>query len=32
MNKDAKIFIAGHTGLIGLALLRRLKSDGKFWV
>jgi GDP-L-fucose synthase len=28
MNKDAKIFIAGHTGPIGSALLRRLKSEG----
>lgn len=28
MKKDARIFIAGHTGLIGSAVLRRLGSDG----
>jgi len=28
MRKDARIFVAGHTGLIGSALLRRLKRDG----
>ncbi len=28
MNKKAKIYIAGHRGLVGAAILRRLKSDG----
>jgi nucleoside-diphosphate-sugar epimerase len=28
MNKFSKIYIAGHTGLIGSALLRRLQSLG----
>jgi GDP-L-fucose synthase len=28
MNKIDKIFIAGHTGLIGSALVRRLQSEG----
>lgn len=28
MNKDDKIYIAGHTGLVGTALLERLKSEG----
>jgi GDP-L-fucose synthase len=28
MNKSARIFIAGHTGLIGSALMRRLTEDG----
>ena len=28
MNKDARIFIAGHTGLVGSAVVRRLESDG----
>lgn len=28
MNKSARIFIAGHTGLIGSALMRRLTADG----
>ncbi len=28
MNKADKIFVAGHTGLIGSALVRRLKSSG----
>lgn len=27
MNKDAKIYIAGHRGLVGGALLRRLQDD-----
>jgi GDP-L-fucose synthase len=26
--KDARIFVAGHTGLVGSALLRKLRSDG----
>ena len=28
MNKDSKIYIAGHTGLVGSAILRRLQSLG----
>jgi GDP-L-fucose synthase len=28
MNKDAKIYVAGHRGLVGSAILRRLESDG----
>lgn len=28
MNRDAKIFVAGHTGLVGSAMVRRLKAQG----
>lgn len=28
MEKDAKIYIAGHRGLVGSAILRRLENDG----
>ena len=28
MNKNCRIYIAGHTGLVGSALLRRLEADG----
>jgi len=28
MNKDAKIFIAGHRGLVGRAIIRRLEEEG----
>jgi GDP-L-fucose synthase len=28
MNKDAQIYVAGHRGLVGSAIVRRLKSDG----
>lgn len=28
MNKNSKIFIAGHRGLVGSAILRQLKSQG----
>ena len=28
MNKNSSIYIAGHTGLVGSALLRRLEADG----
>ncbi len=28
MNKDARIYVAGHTGLAGSAIVRRLKADG----
>jgi GDP-L-fucose synthase len=28
MNKDARIFVAGHRGLVGSALVRRLQAEG----
>ncbi len=28
MNKNASIFVAGHRGLVGSALIRRLRADG----
>ena len=28
MNLNDKVYVAGHTGLIGSAILRRLKADG----
>jgi GDP-L-fucose synthase len=28
MEKDAKIYVAGHTGLVGSALLRKLNAEG----
>jgi len=28
MKKDSKIYVAGHTGLVGSAVVRRLKADG----
>ena len=28
MNKDARIFVAGHRGLVGGAIVRRLQADG----
>ena len=28
MKKDSKIYVAGHQGLVGSALVRRLESDG----
>lgn len=28
MEKDAKIYVAGHKGLVGSAIVRQLKSDG----
>lgn len=28
MNKDAKIYVAGHRGLVGSAVVRQLKSEG----
>lgn len=28
MNKDARVFVAGHRGLVGSALLRRLHAEG----
>ena len=30
MHKDASIYIAGHTGLLGSALVRKLNADG-YW-
>ncbi len=28
MHKDAKIYVAGHTGLVGSAIVRKLKDEG----
>jgi GDP-L-fucose synthase len=28
MDKDAKIYVAGHTGLVGSAIVRKLKEEG----
>ncbi len=28
MNKNSKIYIAGHTGLVGSSILRKLKEKG----
>lgn len=28
MEKDSKIYVAGHTGMVGSALLRKLKQEG----
>ena len=28
MNKDSKIYLAGHTGLVGSAIYRKLKNEG----
>ena len=28
MNREAKIYVAGHRGLVGSAILRQLKKDG----
>jgi len=28
MNKDSKIFVAGHSGMVGSAILRKLKKEG----
>lgn len=28
MEKNAKIYVAGHTGMVGSAIVRRLKADG----
>ena len=28
MEKDSKIYVAGHNGLVGSAIVRKLKEDG----
>ncbi|KAA3656576.1 MAG: GDP-L-fucose synthase [Calditrichaeota bacterium] len=28
MNKDSKIYVAGHTGLVGSAIMRKLETEG----
>src|SRR4030095_11033587 len=28
MNKDSKIYVAGHRGMVGSAIYRKLKNDG----
>ncbi|MDY6945393.1 MAG: GDP-L-fucose synthase [Pseudomonadota bacterium] len=28
MNRDARVFVAGHRGLVGSAIVRRLRSEG----
>lgn len=28
MNKDSRIYVAGHTGLVGSAILRKLQAEG----
>jgi GDP-L-fucose synthase len=28
MNKDARIYVAGHRGMVGSAIVRRLRADG----
>ncbi len=28
MNKDSKIYVAGHNGMVGSAIVRKLKSEG----
>lgn len=28
MNKDSRIYVAGHTGLVGSAIVRKLKAEG----
>ena len=28
MNKNSKIYVAGHRGLVGSAIVRRLESEG----
>ena len=28
MNKKSKIYVAGHRGMVGSAIVRKLKSDG----
>ena len=28
INKDSKIYIAGHNGMVGSSILRRLEAEG----
>ena len=28
MEKDAKIYVAGHRGMVGSAIIRRLEKEG----
>jgi len=28
MEKEAKVYIAGHRGMVGSAIMRKLKSEG----
>jgi len=28
LDKDSKIYVAGHTGLVGSAILRKLQAEG----
>ena len=28
MNKESKIFVAGHRGMVGSAIVRRLQAEG----
>jgi len=28
MNKDSKIYVAGHRGMVGSAIVRKLKAEG----
>ena len=30
MNKDSKIYVAGHRGLVGSAIVRNLKEKGLY--
>ena len=28
MNKDSKIYVAGHNGMVGSSIVRRLQKEG----
>jgi GDP-L-fucose synthase len=28
MNKDSKVFVAGHRGMVGSAIVRKLEREG----
>jgi GDP-L-fucose synthase len=28
MNKDSKIYVAGHQGMVGSSIVRKLKAEG----
>ena len=32
MNKNSKIYVSGHTGLVGSAIIRKLKEKGYLYV